>query len=128
MLPRRKSHQENAHHMPARLPPLFTHIGPCAAGSFLVISYCSFCCCCRRRRRRADTLPTRFVILCSLSTPDRIPIPPFPRQDLGELEQAATLKEGATRTPKRVAATDKWFKQSLGDYDRFLQYFAPASK
>ncbi len=50
------------------------------------------------------------------------------RQDLGELEQASALKEGAARTPKRVAATDKWLKQSLGDYDRFLAYFVPEAK
>ena len=45
-------------------------------------------------------------------------------QDLVELEQATKLKEGTDRTPKRVAATNKWFTQTLGDFDKFLAYFA----
>jgi len=44
-------------------------------------------------------------------------------QDLGELEQASALKEGAQRTAKRVASTEKWFSQAINDYDRFLAYF-----
>ena len=45
-------------------------------------------------------------------------------QDLTELEQASALKEGAQRTAKRAATTDKWFKSAIADYDRFLAYFA----
>jgi len=44
-------------------------------------------------------------------------------QDLVELEAASKLKEGADRSPKRVAAVDKWLKQSIGDYGKFLAYF-----
>lgn len=44
-------------------------------------------------------------------------------QDLVELEQATKLKEGAARTPKRIAATTKWFDQTTGDFDKFLAYF-----
>mmetsp|Transcript_8195 Transcript_8195/g.20350 ORF Transcript_8195/g.20350 Transcript_8195/m.20350 type:complete len:277 (+) Transcript_8195:57-887(+) len=47
-------------------------------------------------------------------------------QDLVELEQAAKLKEGAARTPKRIAAVTKWFSQTTGDFDKFLAYFAGA--
>lgn len=44
-------------------------------------------------------------------------------QGLVELEQAVKLKEGVARSPKRVAATDKWFRQCLADLDSFLAYF-----
>jgi hypothetical protein len=44
-------------------------------------------------------------------------------QDIVELDQASKLKEGVVRSPKRIASTDKWFKQTLGDLDRFLAYF-----
>ncbi|KAJ1482644.1 hypothetical protein T484DRAFT_1951731 [Baffinella frigidus] len=44
-------------------------------------------------------------------------------QDIVELENACRLKEGATRSPKRVAAVDKWLKQSTGDFSKFLAYF-----
>ncbi|EKX54388.1 hypothetical protein GUITHDRAFT_149993 [Guillardia theta CCMP2712] len=44
-------------------------------------------------------------------------------QDLVELETALRLKEGVERSPKRVAASDKWFKQSLADFEKFLAYF-----
>jgi len=44
-------------------------------------------------------------------------------QDLVELDQATKLKEGASRTPKKNAATSKWFSQTLGDFDKFIAYF-----
>ncbi len=47
-------------------------------------------------------------------------------QDLVELDQASKLKEGVARSPKRIASTDKWFAQTLGDLDRFLAYFDSA--
>jgi len=45
-------------------------------------------------------------------------------QSLVELEQAVKLKEGVARSPKRVAATDKWFRQCISELDSFLGYFA----
>mmetsp|Transcript_59079 Transcript_59079/g.121070 ORF Transcript_59079/g.121070 Transcript_59079/m.121070 type:complete len:270 (+) Transcript_59079:41-850(+) len=44
-------------------------------------------------------------------------------QSLVELEQATKLKEGVARSPKRVAACDKWFRQSIAEFDAFLVYF-----
>mmetsp|Transcript_39321 Transcript_39321/g.92707 ORF Transcript_39321/g.92707 Transcript_39321/m.92707 type:complete len:272 (-) Transcript_39321:75-890(-) len=44
-------------------------------------------------------------------------------QSLVELEQAVKLKDGVARSPKRVAATDKWFRQALSEFDSFLAYF-----
>ena len=44
-------------------------------------------------------------------------------QDLVELDQATKLKEGAQRTPKKNAATTKWFTQTLGDFEKFIAYF-----
>ncbi len=43
-----------------------------------------------------------------------------------ELDQASKLKEGVARSPKRIASTDKWFAQTLGDLDRFIAYFGSA--
>merc|ERR1712127_1036541 len=44
-------------------------------------------------------------------------------QDLVELETAVKLKEGATRSPKRVASTQKRFSSALENLDKFLAYF-----
>lgn len=45
-------------------------------------------------------------------------------QDLVELDQAVKVKKDMARTPKKVAATTKWFSQTVGDFDKFLAYFA----
>eukprot|EP00283_Hemiselmis_rufescens_P024778 CAMPEP_0173438136 /NCGR_PEP_ID=MMETSP1357-20121228/19516_1 /TAXON_ID=77926 /ORGANISM="Hemiselmis rufescens, Strain PCC563" /LENGTH=265 /DNA_ID=CAMNT_0014403395 /DNA_START=27 /DNA_END=824 /DNA_ORIENTATION=+ len=44
-------------------------------------------------------------------------------QDLVELDQAVKVKKDMGRTPKKVAATTKWFEQTTTDFDRFLAYF-----
>lgn len=44
-------------------------------------------------------------------------------QDLVELDQATRVKEGAERTPKKIQATQKWFTQTIGDFDKFIAYF-----
>uniref|UniRef100_A0A6U4RY14 Uncharacterized protein n=1 Tax=Hemiselmis andersenii TaxID=464988 RepID=A0A6U4RY14_HEMAN len=44
-------------------------------------------------------------------------------QDLVELDQAVKVKKDMGRTPKKVAATRKWFSQTIGDFDKFIAYF-----
>ena len=51
--------------------------------------------------------------------------------DLTELENASRLKkEETSRTPKKIAAVEKWFDKLDGDFSGFLAYFgnAPAIK
>lgn len=44
-------------------------------------------------------------------------------QDLTELENAARLKSGAPRTPKKADAVSKWLDSVAIDFDRLLSYY-----
>jgi len=45
-------------------------------------------------------------------------------QDLIELQEAVRLKQGAARSPKRVANSQRWLKQAGTDLARFIMYFS----
>ncbi len=44
-------------------------------------------------------------------------------QDIGELQTAAALKEGATRTKKKIERTQDWFEKLVGDFNKLLSLY-----
>lgn len=45
-------------------------------------------------------------------------------QDIGELETASGLKQGISRTKKRIAKTTDWFDKLTGDFQKLLSYYS----
>lgn len=45
-------------------------------------------------------------------------------QDIGELETASALKQGISRTKKRIAKTTDWFDKLTADFQKLLSYYA----
>lgn len=45
-------------------------------------------------------------------------------QDIGELENAAVLKPGSSRTKKKIERTEDWFAKLTGDFKRLLSFYA----
>lgn len=44
-------------------------------------------------------------------------------QDIGELENAAALKPGGTRTQKKIVRTTDWFDKLEKDFKRLLAFY-----
>lgn len=45
-------------------------------------------------------------------------------QDVGELKTAAALREGATRTQRKIERTTDWFEKLVSDFKRLMAYYA----
>lgn len=45
-------------------------------------------------------------------------------QDIGELETAALLKKGGTRTPKKIERTADWFDKLTSDFTKLLSFYS----
>lgn len=45
-------------------------------------------------------------------------------QDIGELEIAAALKPGSSRTKRKIERTGDWFDKLTGDFKRLLSFYA----
>lgn len=45
-------------------------------------------------------------------------------QDIGELETAAYVKKGASRTRKKIERTTDWFDKVQGDFTRLLAFYS----
>lgn len=45
-------------------------------------------------------------------------------QDIGELETAAYVKKGSSRTPKKIERTTDWFEKVTGDFSRLLAFYS----
>lgn len=45
-------------------------------------------------------------------------------QDIGELETAAYVKKGTSRTPKKIGTTTDWFVKIAGDFGRLLAFYS----